>query len=122
MADVRRACRIGAGLAWALGATAAAQVALPTLPQPTAPAPGRPAPVVALNCQINPRPFGPGIARVTNIGTETLGPGRVIGVVVVQAGPSRANYVLSSPLPPGGMVEFPLTGASLLARGCVASG
>jgi hypothetical protein len=86
------------------------------------PEPGQPGAVVALNCQLNPRPFGPGVARVTNIGTVTLAPGRMIAVVVAQAGASRAAYVLSAPLPPGGVVEFPLTGASLLARGCVASG
>ncbi len=106
---------LAAVLACAAPGIALAQLAAPA-PQviPKAPA--------ALNCQINPRPFGPGVAKVTNIGATTLQPGRLISVTVLQAGASGASYVLAAPLPPGGSVEMPLTGASLLARGCVASG
>ena len=105
---------LAAALACAIPSLAAAQITLAQPALPKAPA--------ALTCRLNPRPFGPGVAKVTNLGPGMLEPGRVINVVVIQAGSSGAVYVLPSPLPPGGSIELPLTGASLLARGCVASG
>jgi hypothetical protein len=94
-----------------LAAQAQAQLPMPQQQQ---------APAVALNCQLDPRPFGPGVAKVTNISSVTIPAGRVISVIIVQAGSGGTSRVLSAPLGPGQSVDVPLTGASLLARGCSA--
>ena len=108
-------------------ALAAAMAAGPAMAQPFPIQPAAPqvlprAPAVAvLNCQLDPRPFGTGQARVTNVGSATLEAGRLIVVTVAQAGGGMGSYPLRAPLPPGGSASVPVSGVSLLARGCVAN-
>ena len=101
-------------LAFLLAASAA-----PAMAQGVVPA--RPALPPALVCSLNPRPFGPGEARITNIGGTPVEAGRAITVTVIQASAVVVNYPMQAVLPPGGSISLPLTGASLLARGCVAT-
>ncbi len=117
MANRFHRCVFAAALTVAVPTIAAAQLA-PAAPSGPVVAPAMP---LNLSCQLTPRAFGPGVARVTNVGTATAPLGRVVNVVAIQAASSGASYVLSAPLPPGGSVDIPLTGSSTLARGCVAN-
>lgn len=75
----------------------------------------------ALICEVLGRPFGPGLVKVTNIGQTPVQAGRPIVVTFLQAGAAGAVFPLRAPLPPGASQTLPLSGASLLARGCTAS-
>ena len=76
--------------------------------------------MAVLNCTIQPPPFGSGQVTVTNVGTAEVPAGGVILVIPVQAGSASAVYALPRALAPGGSVSFPMSGVSLLARGCSA--
>ena len=102
----------------ASAAPAAGQTVRAPLPPPR-PTAAQPVPILV--CELQPRPFGPGAARVTNIGAAPIPAGRSIIVSYSQAGASGMVVPLSSPLPPGGSQAVPLSGASLLARGCDAA-
>ena len=80
-----------------------------------------PAPMAVLNCLIHPPPFGSGEVTVTNVGTAQVPAGGVILVIPIQAGSASSTYALASALPPGGAVSLPMSGVSLLARGCAAT-
>lgn len=96
-----------------------AQAVPPRPPAPAAPLPAAPAAV--LNCQLIQVPFARPVARVTNVSTVTLQPGRTINVFAVQTGSSGGAVALSGPLPPGGSVDVPMSGTAVTASGCVAS-
>jgi hypothetical protein len=78
-----------------------------------------PAPI--LTCTLSPRPTGTGDVTVTNVGQAPLDAGRRVIISFLQAGSGGGGvYTLGAPLPPGGSMSFPASGASLLARGCIA--
>jgi hypothetical protein len=110
-----------AALALAAPGAALSQPAPPMLSSPTTVAPPAALQAMVLGCQLSHFMFGPDTARVTNLGTATLAPGRLISVVAVPTGTSVAHVALSATLLPGGSVDVTLTGFSTLARGCVAS-
>ena len=111
-----------AALAVAAPAFAAAQPAGAARPPPQPPAPvlAQAQPPI-LNCQLIQLQFAPAVAKITNLGTTTVEPGRLINVFAIQAGPSAGSLALSAPLPPGASVSVKLAGTALLARGCVAN-
>jgi hypothetical protein len=80
-----------------------------------------PVPVAVLLCELQARPFGPGLVKVTNVGSAPVAAGRPVVVTFAQAGGGISVFPLSAPLPPGGSQTLPLSGASLLARSCSAA-
>jgi hypothetical protein len=105
----------GVGRACARGRAACARR------RPAASAGSRPGPAADPELPAGPAAVRTGRSQITNLGTTTVEPGRLINVFAIQAGPSAGSLALSAPLPPGASVSVRLAGTALLARGCVAN-
>ena len=98
--------------AWAADACAQRVRAAPTFRLAT------PAPIAVLLCELQPRPFGPGLVKVTNVGAAPVAAGRPIVITYVQpgaAGPDFGNLAAA----PGGAGAAPVSGGQAPANGSV---